>query len=104
MTNRRLDRIEQQLDNLITMCKGLMKKMEKNNETMKANNAKLYILTTKYDDCSADNYDEFHFSKQPQMVLPPYPTTTGFSANQRCRQPYQIDISITLISSKPIFS
>ncbi|XP_059442070.1 uncharacterized protein LOC132174428 [Corylus avellana] len=45
-----------------------MKKMEENIETMKANNAKLYALTAKCDNCSADNNDEFHFSEQSQMV------------------------------------
>ena len=41
-----------------------MKKMEKNNsEMMKANNAKLYALIAKYDDCLIDNNDEFHFSE-----------------------------------------
>ena len=74
MANPSLDRLEQQLGKLVTICEVLMKNMGKNNEKMKADNAKLYALTAKYDDCSADNNDEFNFSKQPQMVLPPYPT------------------------------
>jgi hypothetical protein len=69
MANPRLDWLEQQLSNLITMCEVLMKKMEKNNETMKANNAKLYALVAKFDNCSDDNNDELHCYEQSQMVL-----------------------------------
>ena len=50
------------------MCKVLMKKMEKNNEMMKANNAKLYALIAKFDNCSNDNNDELHCYEQSQMV------------------------------------
>jgi hypothetical protein len=39
-----------------------------NNKTMKANNAKLYTLIAKSDDCLADKNDEFHFSEQSQKV------------------------------------
>jgi uncharacterized coiled-coil protein SlyX len=68
MANSRLDRLEQQLSNLVTMCEVLMKKMEKNNETIKANNAKLYALVAKFDNCSDDNNDELHCYEQSQMV------------------------------------
>jgi uncharacterized coiled-coil protein SlyX len=68
MANPRLDRLEQQLSNLVTMCEVLMKKMEKNNETMKANNAKLDALVAKFDNCSDDNNDELHCYEQSQMV------------------------------------
>ena len=45
-----------------------MKKMEKNNETMKTNNAKLYELIAKFDNCLDDNNDELHCYEQSQMV------------------------------------
>jgi hypothetical protein len=48
MANPSLDRLEQQLGKLVTMYEVLMKNMRKNNEKMKANNAKLYALTAKY--------------------------------------------------------
>ena len=35
---------------------------------MKANNAKLYALVAKFDNCSDDNNDELHCYEQPQMV------------------------------------
>jgi hypothetical protein len=41
---------------------------EKNNETMKANNAKLDALVAKFDNCSDDNNDELHCYEQSQMV------------------------------------
>jgi hypothetical protein len=50
------------------MCEVLMKKMEKNNEMMKPNNAKLYASVVKFDNCSDDNNDELHCYEQSQMV------------------------------------
>ena len=54
-----------QLDNLIS--RNYVRRLDEedennnnnnNNETMKANNAKLYSFTAKYNDCSANNIDE----------------------------------------------
>jgi hypothetical protein len=41
---------------------------KKNNETMKANNAKLYALIAKFDNYSDDNNGELHCYEQSQMV------------------------------------
>ena len=68
MANPSLDLLEQKLSNLVTMCEVLMKKMEKNNQTMNTNNVKLYALIAKFDNCSDDNNDELHCYEQLQMV------------------------------------
>lgn len=82
-----------------------MKKIKKNNETMKANSAKLYAVIAKFDYCST----EFYFSKQPhtastllpsQIEAPNVPHHNTNKIPAIFRQPIAVMVSIETVTTQ----